>query len=122
LKLKVSPLSGNAPLTVKMTGARLTKENREAFYRWYNFQGTDTLVSSYYNDEFTYTNPGIYRIQVRGRDYVSRNTTKEFIISVNAPSGIDNTSDEPIHVFLNPFWYEISINGVPEGLFIILFE
>jgi hypothetical protein len=120
--MNVSPLSGNAPLTVKMTGARLTKENRDAFYRWYNFQGTDTLVSTFYNDEFTYTNPGIYRIQVRGRDYVSRYTTKEFTITVNAPSGIENTSNVPVHVYPNPFRSQISINGVPEGQTVSLYD
>lgn len=121
-EMSVEPLSGNAPLTVKMKGAKLTRENREAFYRWYNFQGADTLVSTYYTDEFTYTNPGVYRIQVRGRDYVSRITTREFTITVNAPSGLKPSLLKSIGVFPNPVQDELTIAGIPEGELVAIYD
>ncbi len=113
--MKVEPLTGNAPLTVTMTGAKLTKENKEAFYRWYNFQANDTLVSTFYNNEYTYANPGNYRIQVRGRDYASRSTVKEYTITVKAPSGVENISGQVIKAFPNPIQNELYISGVPIG-------
>lgn len=113
--MKVYPLTGNAPLTVKMSGAALTKENRDAFYRWYVFQGADTLVSTYYSQEYTYTNPGTYRIQVRGRDYVSRNTTKEFTVTVNSPAGLKNTTGAEVSVFPNPVQGDLNISGIAQG-------
>ncbi|MEI8084965.1 MAG: glycosyl hydrolase [Paludibacter sp.] len=118
----VEPLIGNAPLTVKMTGAKLTKESKDAFYRWYNFQGTDTLVSTLYNDEFTYTKPGTYHIQVRGRDYISRNTTKTFNIVVNAPSGIENLSGSTFSIFPNPVSEEFQLKGIAEGQKMSLYD
>ena len=120
--MKVEPLIGNAPLTVTMTGAKLTKESKEAFYRWYNFQGTDTLVSTYFNEEFTYTNPGNYRIQVRGRDYASRITVKDFYIKVNAPSGFENTSSQGVSIYPNPIRNELNIKGIPEGQQLSIFD
>jgi hypothetical protein len=120
--MRVEPLSGNAPLTVKMTGTKLTLENKEAFYRWYNFQGNDTLVSTYYNDEYTYTNPGKYKIQVRGRDFISRNTTKEFTITVNAPSAVENLLGSSFSVFPNPVVDEFQLNGISEGQMISLYD
>ena len=118
----VEPLIGSAPLTVKMTGAKQTKESKDAFYRWYNFQGTDTLVSTLYNDEFTYTKPGTYRIQVRGRDYISRITTKEFTIKVNAPSGVENLSDSQFSIFPNPVGNEFQLKGITEGKKLRLYD
>ncbi len=120
--MKVEPLVGNAPLKVTMTGTKLTKENKEAYYRWYNFQGTDTLVSTFYNDEYTYTKPGTYRIQVRGRDYVSRNTTKAFTITVNAASGINNTSNQTVSIYPNPVLNEMQIIGIAEGQQIAIYD
>jgi hypothetical protein len=120
--MKVEPLTGNAPLTVKMTGANLTKENKEAFYRWYNFQGNDTLFSTYYNDEYTYTKPGNYRIQVRGRDYISRITTKEFNITVTAPSAVENVSGSQLSIFPNPVSNEFQLKGITEGQKLILYD
>ena len=120
--MKVEPLSGNAPLTVKMTGTKLTLENKEAFYRWYNFQGNDTLVSTYFNNEYTYTNPGKYRIQVRGRDFISRNTTKEFTITVNAPSGVENLSGASFSIFPNPVGNQFQLKGIEEGKMVRLYD
>ncbi|MBV5343593.1 RICIN domain-containing protein, partial [bacterium] len=97
--MKVAPLSGDAPLTITMTGAKLTKENKSAYYRWYVFQNNDTLFSTNYSEQFTYSTPGSYRIQVRGRDYVSRNTTKEYIVTVNAPSNVNNVPEKLLSVF-----------------------
>jgi hypothetical protein len=120
--MKVEPLSGYAPLTVKMMGNKLTLENKEAFYRWYNFLGKDTLVSTYYNDEYTYTKPGKYKIQVRGRDYASRNTTKEFTITVNAPSAVENLSGSSFSIFPNPVGNEFQLKGIAEGKKVSLFD
>ncbi|OIP84390.1 MAG: hypothetical protein AUK44_02730 [Porphyromonadaceae bacterium CG2_30_38_12] len=120
--MKVEPLSGNAPLTVKLTGAKLTQENKEAFYRWYVFQGTDTLISTFYNQDYTYTNTGTYRIQVRGRDYVSRNTTKDFYITVHAPSGFDRIENSHIAIFPNPVQNELNISGIAEGRQIVIYD
>ena len=120
--MNVEPLTGNAPLTVNMKGSKLTKENKEAFYRWYNFQGNDTLVSTYYNEQFTYTQPGNYRIQVRGRDYASRITVKDFYIKVNAPSGFDNTSKRLLSVYPNPVVDELKLNGISEGQKISIYD
>jgi hypothetical protein len=120
--MKVEPLAGNAPLTVKMTGAKLTKENKEAFYRWFVFQGADTLISTMYNQEYTYTNPGTYRIQVRGRDYVSRNTTKEYTITVNAPSAVNNTTEKVVSIFPNPVNDDLNISGIAEGEIIAIYN
>ncbi len=120
--MKVIPLIGNAPLTVTMTGAMLTKENKEAFYRWYNFQGNDTLVSTNYSEQFTYTNPGNYRIQVRGRDYASRITVKEYTITVNAPSGVENTTNQGISIYPNPVLNELNISGSAEGQKIAIYD
>lgn len=120
--MKVEPLTGNAPLTVTLTGAKLTKENKEAFYRWYVFQGADTLVSTYYNQEYTYTNPGTYRIQVRGRDYVTRNTTKEYTITVKAPSAVNSTFEKSVSIFPNPVQDELNISGIAEGQPIFIYD
>jgi len=113
--MRVEPLIGNAPLTVKMIGARQTKESKDAFYRWYVFQGTDTLISTNYNQEYTYTSPGTYRIQVRGRDYISRNTSKIFTVTVNSPAGLNNISGAEVNVFPNPVQAELNISGITEG-------
>lgn len=120
--MKVEPLSGDAPLTVSMSGAKLTKESKEAFYRWYVFQGTDTLVSTWYNQEYTYTKPGTYRIQVRGRDYITRNTTKDFTITVTAPSGFINTTEKSVSIFPNPVQEELNISGIADGEKIALYD
>lgn len=120
--MKAEPLTGNAPLTVKMSGARLTKESRDAFYRWYVFQGADTLISTYYNQEYTYTSPGTYRIQVRGRDYISRNTTKEFTITVNSPAGLNHSSGAEVKVFPNPVHGDLKISGISEGEEITIYD
>jgi len=120
--MKVEPLTGNAPLTVTMTGSKLTKENKEAFFRWYNFQGNDTLVSTNYIEQYTYTNPGNYRIQVRGRDYASRITVKEFTITVNTPSGVNTTINKSLTIFPNPMQDELTISGIAEGSEIAIYN
>lgn len=120
--MKVEPLTGDAPLTVTMKGAKLTKENKDAFYRWYNFQGADTLVSTFYEDAFTYTQPGNYRIQARGRDYASRITVKDYIITVKAPSAIDKVSDSGISIYPNPVVNEFRLLGISEGQKISLYD
>jgi hypothetical protein len=120
--MKVEPLTGNAPLTVTMTGAKLTKENKEAFYRWYVFQETDTIVSTYYNQEYTYAKPGTYRIQVRGRDYISRNTTKDYTITVLAPSGFNDIRNKTVSVFPNPVIDVLNISGITEGEMVEIYD
>lgn len=120
--MKVDPLVGNAPLTVKMTGAKLTKENKEAYYRWSIFHGADTLVSTMYTQEYTYTDAGTYRIQVRGRDYSSRNTTKEYTITVNAATAVDNTFERVAGIFPNPVYNELNISGIAEGETITIYS
>jgi len=120
--MNVNPLSGNAPLTVNLTGAKQTLENNDAFYRWYIFQGTDTLVSTFYQDQYTYTTPGTYRIQVRGRDYISRLTTKEFAITVNNASGVENVSGAQFSIFPNPVGDEFQLNGIAEGEKLSLYD
>ena len=120
--MNVNPLSGNAPLTVNLTGSKKTLENNDAFYRWYVFQGADTIVSTLYQDQFTYTKPGSYVIQVRGRDYISRLTTKTFTITVNAPSAVENTSGSQFSIFPNPVGNEFQLKGIPEGQKLSLFD
>jgi hypothetical protein len=120
--MKVAPLSGDAPLTITMTGAKLTKENKSAYYRWYVFQNNDTLFSTNYSEQFTYSTPGSYRIQVRGRDYVSRNTTKEYIVTVNAPSNVNNVPEKLLSVFPNPVQNELNISGIAVGSEIAIYN
>ena len=120
--MNVNPLSGNAPLTVNLMGSKQTLENNEAFYRWYVFQGADTLVSTFYQDQYTYTKPGNYRIQVRGRDYVSRLTTKEFTITVNDASAVENPTSSQMSVFPNPVGDEFLLKGITEGQKISLYD
>lgn len=120
--MSVNPLSGNAPLTVNLTGAKKTLENNDAFYRWYIFQGADTVVSTYYKDQYTYTKPGTYRIQVRGRDYISRITTKTYTITVNDASGIENISGAQFSIFPNPVVDEFQLQGLTEGQRLSLYD
>ena len=120
--MNVSPLSGNAPLTVNLTGSKQTLENKDAFYRWYVFQGADTIVSTFYQDQYTYTKPGTYRIQVRGRDYISRLTTKEYTITVNDASAVENPSGSHFSIFPNPVGDEFQLHGITEGQKLSLYD
>ena len=120
--MNVNPLSGNAPLTVNLTGSKKTLENNDAFYRWYVFQGADTIMSTNYQDQITYTKAGSYRIQVRGRDFISRNTTKEYIIKVNAASAVENLSSSQFSIFPNPVGNEFQLKGITEGEMISLYD
>ena len=120
--MTVQPLTGNAPLTVTMTGAKLTKENKAAYYRWSVFQDNYTLFSTNYKEQFTYTTPGTYRIQVRGRDYISRNTTKEYTITVNEPTGVDKTLLKSVSVFPNPLQDELNISGLAIGEKVVIYN
>lgn len=120
--MKVEPLTGEAPLTVKMSGSKLTKESKDAFYRWYIFQETDTLVSTFYNQEYTYTKPGTYRIQVRGRDYITRNTVKDYTITVTAPSGFKNAFEKNVTISPNPMQETIFISGIETGEKVVIYD
>lgn len=120
--MKVQPLTGNAPLTVTLTGAKLTKENKEAYYRWSVFQANDTLFSTNYKDQFTYTTPGTYHIQARGRDFISRDTTKDYYITVNAPSAVNSTFEKSVSIFPNPVQNELNISGIAEGQPIFIYD
>lgn len=120
--MKVEPMTGEAPLTVKMSGSKLTKESKDAFYRWYIFQETDTLVSTFYNQEYTYTKPGTYRIQVRGRDYITRNTVKDYTITVTAPSGFKNAFEKNITISPNPVQETIFISGIEIGEKVVIYD
>jgi hypothetical protein len=120
--MKVDPLSGNAPLTVSMSGSKLTIGNNDAFYRWYIFQGADTLINTFYQNQFTYTNPGNYRIQVRGKDLYNHITTKEFTVVVNAASGVENLSNSGVSIFPNPVGDEFQLKGISEGQKVSLYD
>jgi frataxin-like iron-binding protein CyaY len=120
--IKVEPLIGSAPLTVNLLGAKQTTENKDAFYRWYMFQGADTLMSNFYQDQITYTQPGNYRIKVRGRDYVSRITTKEYSITVNTPSAVENVSISELSIFPNPIGEAFQLKGIAEGKKVSLYD
>jgi len=120
--MKVEPLTGDAPLTVTMIGAKQTKENKDAFYRWYNFMGNDTVVSTYYQKEYTYNNPGTFRIQVRGKDYASHTTLKEYTVTVKAPSAVENVAVQIIHVYPNPIGNELNIKGLVDGLSLSIYD
>ncbi|MFZ4455066.1 MAG: glycosyl hydrolase [Bacteroidales bacterium] len=120
--MSVGPLSGNAPLTVNLMGAKKTLENNDAFYRWYMFQGTDTLVSTNYQDQITYTKPGSYRIQARGRDYISRTTYKEYTVIVNDPLAVPIVSSSLVRIFPNPVRSEFQLAGVEEGKLVSLYD
>jgi len=120
--MSVGPLSGNAPLTVNLMGAKKTLENNDAFYRWYMFQGADTLVSTYYQDQITYTKPGSYRIQVRGRDYISRTTFKEYTVIVNDPLAVPIVSSSQFRISPNPVGAEFQIKGIDEGKMVSLYD
>lgn len=120
--MRVEPLTGNAPLTVNMTGTKLTKENKTAYYRWSIFQPNDTLFSTNYKEQITYTTPGTYRIQARGRDFISRNTTKEYTITVLAPTAVSNTFEKSASIFPNPVLDELNISGLAVGETISIFN
>lgn len=114
-QLNVYPLSGDAPLTVTLSGAPVTSENKEAFYRWDIIENNDTITSTEYFGNYTFNAPGQYVIKARGEDLVSKIINQDYVINVTEFSKSNDLSLEGMKIYPNPVHNEFRLMGIQEG-------
>jgi hypothetical protein len=114
-QMNVYPLSGDAPLTVTLSGDPVTAENKEAFYRWDIFENNDTITSTEYRETYTFNDAGQYLIKARGKDLVSKIINQDYVINVTDFSGLNDLSEGGIKIYPNPVHHVFRLQGMHEG-------
>ena len=114
-KLNVSPTSGPAPHKISYSGTRLTTQNKAAFFKWSIIVNNDTTVSTYYNGDFTFTQPGEYLVKVAAKDLATQSLATEFKITVTAPSANKELINSTFNILPNPVLNEFRIDGMENG-------
>ncbi|MCX6307829.1 MAG: glycosyl hydrolase [Bacteroidia bacterium] len=114
-QFNVTPLSGPAPHTISYSGAKLTTQNKAAFYKWSIIVNNDTTVSTFFNGEYTFTQPGEYVVKVTAKDLATQSLASEYKITVTAPSATIELKHSAFHVSPNPVLTDIRITGVEMG-------
>lgn len=112
--ITVEPRKGKAPLTVSLDGGKYTNGAKSAYYLWKTIiSPTQTIVSTKYNDEITFQNPGKYDVTVLARDFSSYSLSYTYTIEVESETGIINLKNSNgVLLFPNPVLNDLQIEGV----------
>jgi len=112
--ITVEPRKGKAPLTVNVDGGKYTNGAKSAYYLWKTaLSGTQTIVSTKYNDQITFQNPGKYDITVLARDFSSYSLNYTYTIEVEAQTGINDLKQiNGVRLYPNPVLDQLYIDGL----------
>lgn len=112
-EITVSPLTGQAPHTVRLHGAKQTTQGKDAFYWWEIEANPENRISTLYDEEVTFDTPGEYRIAVKARDYLSQLIYKEYVVTVTAGgNSLQQTSTSDVKIYPNPVSDQFQLSGV----------
>jgi hypothetical protein len=114
-KLKVSPTIGPAPHKISYSGTKLTTQNKAAFFKWSIIVNKDTTVSTNYNGDYTFAQPGEYLVKVLAKDLSTQSIATEFKITVTNPTAINELKNPSLNISPNPVFNEFQINGLENG-------
>ena len=114
-QFNVSPVTGSAPHTVSYSGAKLTTQNKAAFFKWSIIVNNDTTVSTFYKGDYTFTQPGEYLIKVAAKDLATQSIATEFKITVTGTSANNEFKNSTFNISPNPVLTEFRIDGMENG-------